>query len=100
MRGRLDTERVAELRNGLKLEDGRTEPAQVRMIATNREQSVFDLTIHEGKNRQVRRMLEQLERPGAHADTPALRSDLACRSARGHDPRCYGPRNYRHEADA
>lgn len=63
VRGRLDPARVAELLSGLKLEDGRTEPAQVRIIATNREQSIIDLTIHEGKNRQVRRMLEQLERP-------------------------------------
>ena len=63
VRGRLDPERVTELRTGLKLEDGRTQPAQVRIVAANREQSVIDLTIHEGKNRQVRRMLEQLERP-------------------------------------
>jgi len=63
VRGRLDPTQVAELRSGLMLEDGRTQPAQVRIVAANREQSVLDLTIHEGKNRQVRRMLEQLDRP-------------------------------------
>ena len=35
----------------------------MRVVATRRDQSVLDLTIHEGKNRQVRRMLESLERP-------------------------------------
>ncbi len=63
VRGRLDPLRVTELRAGLQLEDGRTAPAQVRIVAANREQSIIDLTIHEGKNRQVRRMLEHIERP-------------------------------------
>jgi 23S rRNA pseudouridine2605 synthase len=63
VRGRLDPERIAELRAGLALEDGRTEPALVRIVAANRDRSIIDLTIHEGKNRQVRRMLERLGRP-------------------------------------
>jgi 23S rRNA pseudouridine2605 synthase len=63
VRGRLDPERIAELHAGLALEDGRTEPALVRIVAANRERSIIDLTIHEGKNRQVRRMLERLGRP-------------------------------------
>jgi pseudouridine synthase len=42
------------LRDGVELEDGVTAPARVRLLAPSR----VELTIHEGRNRQVRRMLE------------------------------------------
>jgi 23S rRNA pseudouridine2605 synthase len=45
---------LARLRDGVVLEDGPTRPARVRRLAPNR----IELTIHEGRNRQVRRMLE------------------------------------------
>jgi 23S rRNA pseudouridine2605 synthase len=63
VRGRLTPDQVGLLQSGIKLEDGRAEPAQLRVVATNRERSVIDLTIHEGRNRQVRRMFEELDRP-------------------------------------
>jgi 23S rRNA pseudouridine2605 synthase len=63
VRGRLTPDQVATLQTGVQLEDGRAEPAQLRVVATNRERSVIDLTIHEGRNRQVRRMFEELDRP-------------------------------------
>jgi 23S rRNA pseudouridine2605 synthase len=63
VRGRLTPDQVARLQSGIKLEDGRAEPAQLRVVATNRERSVIDLTIHEGRNRQVRRMFDELDRP-------------------------------------
>ena len=43
-----------ELRRGVMLDDGPTSPADVRRIDGAR----FELAIHEGRNRQVRRMLE------------------------------------------
>jgi 23S rRNA pseudouridine2605 synthase len=43
-----------ELRRGVVLEDGKTSPAGVRRIDGGR----IELTIHEGRNRQVKRMLE------------------------------------------
>ena|SRR5436309_691161 len=43
-----------ELRQGVLLDDGRTSPALVRRIGG----AHIELTIHEGRNRQVRRMLE------------------------------------------
>lgn len=48
------------LMNGVELEDGRTAPAVVRVIKTGPEKSELLISIHEGRNRQVRRMLEAL----------------------------------------
>jgi 23S rRNA pseudouridine2605 synthase len=47
-------EQVRSLREGVELDDGRTAPARVRSSSTR----VLELTIHEGRNRQVRRMVE------------------------------------------
>jgi 23S rRNA pseudouridine2605 synthase len=47
------------LRRGVELDDGPTAPARVRRIGPN----LIELTIHEGRNRQVRRMCEAAGRP-------------------------------------
>jgi 23S rRNA pseudouridine2605 synthase len=52
--GEPDDAALDALRNGIELEDGPTSPARVRRLAPNR----IELAIHEGRNRQVRRMLE------------------------------------------
>ena len=44
------------LRNGVELEDGRTAPARVRRLGDRGE--ILELTIHEGRKRQVKRMCE------------------------------------------
>ncbi len=49
------------LREGVSLEDGMTAPARVRRVG----RGVLDLTIHEGRNRQVRRMCEAVGHPVA-----------------------------------
>jgi 23S rRNA pseudouridine2605 synthase len=50
---------LAKLREGVRLEDGITAPAQVRRA----ERGALELTIHEGRNRQVRRMCEAVGHP-------------------------------------
>jgi 23S rRNA pseudouridine2605 synthase len=50
---------LASLREGVELEDGRTGPAQVRLLGDG----VLELTITEGRNRQVRRMCEAVGHP-------------------------------------
>jgi 23S rRNA pseudouridine2605 synthase len=50
---------IAALRAGIELEDGPTAPARVRRIGPE----VIELTIHEGRNRQVRRMCEAVGHP-------------------------------------
>lgn len=63
LRGRLTTEQVAQLQRGMKLDDGAAQPARLRVVATRRDASSVDVTIHEGRNRQVRRMFEELGHP-------------------------------------
>ncbi|TDQ41578.1 pseudouridine synthase [Aureibacillus halotolerans] len=53
---------LLKLEKGVHLEDGQTAPATARVISrdTERKTSIVELSIHEGKNRQVRRMFEAL----------------------------------------
>jgi pseudouridine synthase len=48
------------LRRGVMLEDGRTAPAEVRIIRRGSRFSRLEITLHEGRNRQVRRMCEAI----------------------------------------
>ena len=50
---------VRALRDGVQLDDGPTAPARVRRLAPD----TLELTIHEGRKRQVRRMCEQVGHP-------------------------------------
>ena len=52
--GTPDDAALDALRNGIELEDGPTAPARVHRLAPTR----IELALHEGRNRQVRRMLE------------------------------------------
>lgn len=58
--GIVPQEKFDLLRMGVKLEDGVTAPAIVNLRTYDYEKNytVFDITIHEGKNRQVRRMCD------------------------------------------
>ena len=47
------------LREGVELDDGRTAPAQVRRVGPH----TLELIIHEGRNRQVKRMLDAVGHP-------------------------------------
>jgi 23S rRNA pseudouridine2605 synthase len=47
------------LREGVELDDGRSAPADVRLIAAD----TIELTIHEGRKRQVKRMCESVGHP-------------------------------------
>lgn len=50
---------IRALRGGVALEEGRTAPATVRRLAPD----MLELTIHEGRKRQVRRMCEAVGHP-------------------------------------
>ena len=57
--GKVTLETVRSLRMGVMLDDHRTAPAKVRIIKEETFATVVLVTIHEGRNRQVRRMFEE-----------------------------------------
>jgi len=63
VRGRLSSEDVKRFLVGVRLEEGSARPAKVRVVRTGSRASEIDVTIHEGRNRQVRRMFEATEHP-------------------------------------
>ena len=54
---------LERLRTGVRLEEGVTAPAQVRVLYTEAERSVLEITLREGRKRQVRRMLAAVGHP-------------------------------------
>ena len=60
--GIVKNEEVEKLRKGVKIDDYITKPARVKILRTDEEknQSRLEITIHEGKNRQVRKMCEAI----------------------------------------
>lgn len=58
--GYIMREQLKELEKGIQLEDGATQPAKVKLKKQNKEKntSLIEITITEGRNRQVRRMFE------------------------------------------
>ena len=51
---------LQQLRDGLELSDGRTRPALVTRVRDSAKYSFVEITLVEGRNRQVRRMVEAL----------------------------------------
>ena len=54
---------IRQLREGVDLDDGRTAPARVRRVQAAGSTSALEVTIHEGRTRQVRRMCEAVGHP-------------------------------------
>lgn len=55
-KGRLPERGLARLRRGMELEDGKTAPAKVKVLRREESGCLLEITIHEGRKRQVRRM--------------------------------------------
>ncbi len=58
--GIIQSEAIDKLENGVKIEDYITKPAKVKILKTDviKNISRIEITIHEGKNREVRKMCE------------------------------------------
>ncbi|MGF9904977.1 pseudouridine synthase [Brevibacillus fortis] len=58
-------DKVRKLATGIRLEDGMTSPGQSKLLKTesSSQKALVELTIHEGRNRQVRRMCEAIGHP-------------------------------------
>lgn len=63
VKGVPDAADLRRLRTGVMLEDGMTAPAQVRLLKVEKGNAWLEITIHEGRNRQVRRMAEAVGHP-------------------------------------
>jgi len=58
--GRLTGEQIARLRNGVELSDGPTRPAVAARLRDSGKYTHIEIAIREGRNRQVRRMVEAI----------------------------------------
>lgn len=58
-------ESLKKLERGIQLEDGKTAPAKVKVLSVDKRKgkSIVEIVIHEGRNRQVRRMFEAIGHP-------------------------------------
>jgi 23S rRNA pseudouridine2605 synthase len=63
VKGVLTDDEIDTLRRGVRLEDGVTRPAAVKKIRKAEQNSWLEITIHEGRKHQVKRMLEAVGHP-------------------------------------
>ncbi|WP_243386465.1 23S rRNA pseudouridine(2605) synthase RluB [Bacillus kexueae] len=56
---------LRQLEKGINLEDGMTAPAKVKVMSIDKKKqtAIIEIIIHEGRNRQVRRMFEKIGHP-------------------------------------
>ena len=59
--GEVKKEEIEELKKGVLLEDGKTLPAKVSGIKYDKNKTSMYISIREGRNRQIRRMIEKFE---------------------------------------
>ena len=64
VKGIIENNEVDKLRKGVQIENYTTKPAKVKILKTDIEKNIsrLEITIHEGKNRQVRKMCEAIGR--------------------------------------
>lgn len=62
LRGIIDNDSINKLKNGVEIEDYITKPAKVKILKTDTEKNIsrVQIVIHEGKNREVRKMCEAI----------------------------------------
>jgi 23S rRNA pseudouridine2605 synthase len=63
IKGMITEEQMKRLRLGVRLEDGKTEPARVRFLRESETNSWLEISITEGRKRQIRRMVEAVGHP-------------------------------------
>ncbi len=61
--GRPSSDVISLLRQGIELDDGPTMPADIRVLRSCIEKTLLEMTIHEGRNRLIRRMWEAVGHP-------------------------------------
>ncbi|HHV99020.1 MAG TPA: rRNA pseudouridine synthase [Clostridiaceae bacterium] len=61
--GEVGSDVVEKFRKGIEIDGYITSPSQMRILSKNKEKSTVEITIHEGRNRQVRKMCEAVGHP-------------------------------------
>lgn len=61
--GNMGPQALSRLRHGVLLDDGTTAPAHARVLEHNEAQTVLELTIHEGRKREIKRMCAAVGHP-------------------------------------
>jgi 23S rRNA pseudouridine2605 synthase len=57
--GTINDEKLQKLATGIRLDDGKTAPAQAKKLAAN----IVQITVHEGRKHQIKRMLKAVDLP-------------------------------------
>lgn len=83
VRGQIDRTALRTLADGVCLPDGVTAPARVRLLRHSARNSLIELTLHEGRNRQVRRMCAAVGHPVIYLERVAFGPIKLGRLARG-----------------
>jgi len=90
IRGTISAVRLAALTDGIELEDGRARAKRARVIDTSRGQTLVELTMTEGRKREIRRMFTSMD-----IDISRLvRTSIAGISDRTLGPGEYRPLNF------
>ena len=63
VRGQVTEVELQRLSQGLQLEDGPTAPCRARLVAQREKNALVEIRLREGRNRQVRRMLDSIGHP-------------------------------------
>lgn len=79
VRGRVAPELVEQMRRGVWLSEGKARAAEVEIVRSTNKSSVLNITLREGRKRQVRRMLAKL----GHAVRQLKRLQIGPLSVRG-----------------
>ena len=82
--GVLSKEKLFRLRKGVDIGGFVTSPAQVKIIRQAERSAVVDITIHEGKNRQVRKMFAAVGNPVQELQRTAIGDLRLGRLKEGH----------------
>jgi 23S rRNA pseudouridine2605 synthase len=60
VKGLIDSERIEKLKSGIWLAEGKTRASSVKILRRSHRESLIEITIKQGLNRQVRRMLAKV----------------------------------------
>lgn len=72
IKGCPDSLKLSKFSKGLKIEDYTTAPASIKLLAKKKYSSIVEIIIHEGKNRQVKKMCEAIGHPVIRLQRAAL----------------------------